>query len=188
MAVAFRAQRKLVPPPTPSRVGREAAERRPLAFSARTYVFVDGFNLYHGCLQHTEFKWLDLGKLATRLLPSGFELKRVFYYAARVRGFPHDPDAPRRQEIYLRLLHTFRQECDAALIVSNDSDLLEPLRIVRRELGMPVGVASPYPRASRTLLREASFFRSIRPGVLRASRFPPRLVDAVGTIRKPAAW
>jgi uncharacterized LabA/DUF88 family protein len=33
----------------------------------KTIVYIDGFNLYFGCLRHTPFKWLDVAKLAERL-------------------------------------------------------------------------------------------------------------------------
>ena len=29
----------------------------------RTIVYIDGYNLYYGCLKHSEYKWLDLVKL-----------------------------------------------------------------------------------------------------------------------------
>src|SRR5215831_16091415 len=35
----------------------------------RTNVYVNGFNLYYGCLKGTSFRWLDLHKLFTLLLP-----------------------------------------------------------------------------------------------------------------------
>lgn len=34
----------------------------------RTTVYVDGYNLYYGCLQDTPWKWLDLRKLVERIL------------------------------------------------------------------------------------------------------------------------
>ena len=86
------------------------------------------------------------------------------------------------------LLDTFRKDCEAALVVSNDSDLLEPIRIVRREFGVPVGVASPHPQPSQVLLKEADFFRTIRTGALRSSQFPAMLTDAVGAFTKPRTW
>ena len=30
---------------------------------ARTYVYINGFNLYYGSLKRTPYKWLDVGKL-----------------------------------------------------------------------------------------------------------------------------
>lgn len=71
----------------------------------RTYVYVDGFNLYHGALEGLPFKWLNLWALAETLLP-GNQIAKVKYFTARVRGLPHDPDQPTRQQTYLRALGT----------------------------------------------------------------------------------
>ena len=38
------------------------------------------------------------------------------------------------------LLDGFRKEYQAAVLVANDSDLLEPVRIVSKELGLVVGM------------------------------------------------
>jgi uncharacterized LabA/DUF88 family protein len=38
----------------------------------------------------------------------------------------------------------FEKHCDAAFVISNDSDLLEPIRIARRKLGVTVGLATPF--------------------------------------------
>ena len=72
--------------------------------------------------------------------------------------------------------------------MSNDSDLLAPIQIVRGELGKSVGIINPQRKASRVLVREADFVKTIRSGVLRASQFPPSLTDANGTFSKPPEW
>lgn len=36
----------------------------------RTRVYVDGYNLYYGCLKNTHYKWLDMRALVQRILPS----------------------------------------------------------------------------------------------------------------------
>ena len=207
----------------------------------KTNVYVDGFNLYYGCVKGSPFKWLDLAQLSAKLLPAAHQIHRIRYYTARVRGLPTDPDVPTRQQIYLRalatipnltiayghfltstvrmplahptpsgpatvavikteekgsdvnlashlLLDAFRKDCEVAFVISNDSDLLEPIRIVRAEFGMPVGVASPHARPSQVLLKQASFFRSIRTGALRSSQFPSTLADTVGSFTKPPSW
>jgi len=77
---------------------------------------------------------------------------------------------------------------DIAVVVSNDSDLLEPIRIVRRQLNLQVGLLNPQKQPSRVLQQEADFLRQIRPGVLRLSQFPPTLKDSNGTITKPSSW
>ena len=78
------------------------------------------------------------------------------------------------------------------VLVTNDSDLAEPVRIVTQELGKAVGILSPIRRkgrhASRTLTRHATFQKPIREGVLRSNQFPNPLQGSAGEIRKPASW
>lgn len=40
----------------------------------RTRIYVDGFNLYHGCLKKTRYKWLDLMALFNRVLHDGGDI------------------------------------------------------------------------------------------------------------------
>ncbi len=76
-----------------------------------------------------------------------------------------------------------------AVIVSNDSDLVEPVKIVRQDLKLPVGILNPIPdHPSHELRKYATFVKPIRKGVLAASQFPPRLRDATGEFYKPPAW
>lgn len=83
----------------------------------------------------------------------------------------------------------YKSAYEAAVIVTNDSDLLEPIRIVRSELGLAVGVLNPHKNpTSKVLARHASFVRQIRQGVLAASQFPDVLTDAHGEFHKPASW
>ena len=78
---------------------------------------------------------------------------------------------------------------EVAILVSNDSDLVEPVKIVRNELKLPVGVLNPFLQTPSFDLRKyATFVRPIRAGVLPASQFPPTLKDANGTFYKPPTW
>lgn len=77
---------------------------------------------------------------------------------------------------------------DVGVIVSNDSDLLEPIRIVRAQLGKKVGILNPHPRPSRALLPHLDFIKPIRAGVLGASQLPAVLHDAHGAFTKPSNW
>ncbi len=86
------------------------------------------------------------------------------------------------------LRDAFRREAEAFVLVTNDSDLLEAVRIVTEELGLPVGVLNPHKKPSRVLLKAASFFKPIRKGVLEASQFPASIQDSHGTITKPDRW
>jgi uncharacterized LabA/DUF88 family protein len=90
-----------------------------------------------------------------------------------------------------QLLHdAFRKRCDIAVIISNDSDLAEPVKIARYELGITVGVMNPHlPRKkSQVLTADANFFKQIREGVIKSSQFAPTLHDSTGTFHKPTSW
>lgn len=81
-----------------------------------------------------------------------------------------------------------KREYDIGIMITNDSDLLEPIKIVRGELGLQVGIINPHKHPSVVLQRYATFIKSIRTGVLAASQFPDEMTDSVGTFRKPSAW
>jgi NYN domain len=70
-----------------------------------TNVYIDGFNLYYGCLKRTPYRWLDLGAMCAKLLPSN-EIKRIRYFTARVKAREDDPLGPARQEAYLAAIGT----------------------------------------------------------------------------------
>ena len=86
------------------------------------------------------------------------------------------------------LMDAFRNRFEVAVIVSNDSDLLTPISLVRREFGKVVGILNPQKNVSRPLAREADFVKSIRKGALSASQFPDKLTDAKGAFHKPKEW
>lgn len=206
-----------------------------------TNVYIDGMNLYYGALKGTPYKWLDLEALCRNVL-AGEDIKRIRYFTARVSGVV-DPDAPNRQQIYLRALATlptvsihygtfltnnvwmpltvppvkgprkvqvikteekgsdvnlashllldgFKEDCDTVVIVSNDSDLTEPVCIARFELGLQVGVINPHParKRSRRLSRDAHFFKQLRSNAVAKSQFPRRMVDATGQFERPRSW
>jgi len=77
---------------------------------------------------------------------------------------------------------------DQAIIISNDSDLLTPIRFVRAEFKKRVGILNPHKRPSQVLLRESDFLRPIRQGALKASQLPERMSDANGTFTRPVRW
>jgi uncharacterized LabA/DUF88 family protein len=71
----------------------------------RTNVYIDGFNLYYGCLKGTPYRWLDIRALCEGLFP-GHQLNRIRYFTAKVSARPADPSQPARQEAYLRAIQT----------------------------------------------------------------------------------
>ena len=86
------------------------------------------------------------------------------------------------------LLDAFDDDYEMALIISNDSDLMEPIKVIRQRFGLPVGVVNPQPNASQALRQVATFYRPLRRGALQASQLPAQITDANGVITKPAAW
>lgn len=83
-----------------------------------------------------------------------------------------------------------RGRYESAVLISNDSDLAEPVRIVKQELGYPVVILNPFANnhPSVTLRKYATFVKPIRSGVLAASQFPLILRDKDGAFHKPPAW
>lgn len=86
------------------------------------------------------------------------------------------------------LLDGFRKDYEMAVIISNDSDLLGPINVVRKELGLKVGILNPHNNVSWALKKNSTFYKQIDKASLAASQFPPTLADAVGTITKPRGW
>jgi uncharacterized LabA/DUF88 family protein len=86
------------------------------------------------------------------------------------------------------LLDGFRHEYEVAAVISNDSDLTEPIRAVRDELKVPIGVLCPHDNPSWELRRAATFWREMRDATLAKAQFPDVLTDATGQFHKPARW
>ena len=206
----------------------------------RTFVYVDGFNLFYGALKGTPFKWLDPVSLFEKVLQPRHDILKFKYFTARVSGTPVDPSKPQRQDVYLRALRHFRPEVevyfghfqshtvraplaqpagrqrtaevirteekgsdvnlavhllndgwldvyDCAVVVSNDSDIAESMRLVRQHHGKRIGLVTPGTgRASQQLKTHADFSRNLRPNVLQRSQLPDRIPGT--NIRKPLRW
>jgi hypothetical protein len=206
-------------------------------------VYVDGFNLFYGCIKGTPYKWLDLDALSRTMLPRD-RIHRIRYFTARVSSRPDDPACDRRQAVYLRALSTtphltvhlgrFQQhitrmplaypipggpktievikteekrsdvnlaaymltdaafqDSEAAVMITNDADLAEPVHLMRTRFGVPVGIINPSKNAvcSRDLASaQPMFIKSIRTSALRNSQFPEKLQDQHGVITRPAKW
>ncbi len=204
----------------------------------RTTVYVDAFNLYYGAIKGTPYKWLDLHKMCSYLLPRN-DIQAIKYFTARVTSRDNDPRQEIRQDLYVRALRTlpnvtvvyghflqhrvflpsaepphervrvirteekgsdvnlatyllydaFINDYDVAVIISNDSDLLLPVRTVRRKMGKTIGILNPHRKhPSKVLQKEANFIKTIREGVVRISQFPETLSDSHGSFRKPPEW
>ena len=206
----------------------------------RTFVYVDGFNLYYRALKGTACKWLDLPALFAKILQPHHDILKVKYFTARVSGTPADPSKPQRQDVYLRAFRRHQPEvegyfghflshriraplaqpvgdqliveivrteekgsdvnlavhllndgwldaCDCAVVVSNDSDIAEAMRLVRQHHAKRVGLVTPgAAKPSRQLMAHADFSRRTRPNALHGSQLPDPIPGT--SIRKPARW
>ena len=206
----------------------------------RTFVYVDGFNLYYGALKGTSWKWLDLVVLFQKVLRQHHEILAIKYFTARVSATPADQFKPLRQDVYLHALTNYRPQVelhfghflshtvraplaqpvrdqrtaevirteekgsdvnlavhllndgwldayDCAVVVSNDSDVAEAMRLVREQRRKRIGLVTPGTgRPSHQLKKYADFARHIRPNALSLSQLPNPIPGT--KFRKPAAW
>jgi uncharacterized LabA/DUF88 family protein len=206
----------------------------------RTFIYVDGFNLYYRALKGTPWKWLDLKELFTAVLQPTHDILRIKYFTARINATSDDPSKPQRQDIYLRALQHYRPEVevllghflshkvkaplanpgsgprfaeiikteekgsdvnlavhllndawlnlyDCAVVVSNDSDIAEAIRLAKAHCHKKIGLITPgVSHPSRQLLAHADFSRHIRTSALQASQLP--LVIPGTKIHKPSKW
>jgi hypothetical protein len=96
------------------------------------------------------------------------------------------------------LMDGFLGNYDAALVITGDSDLVTPIRMVRDQLKLPVGVLNPQrlsglncrpARPSAGLRQAASFYqKGVTWNQLLTAQFPAVLTDTHGTFTKPAGW
>lgn len=85
------------------------------------------------------------------------------------------------------LRDAFGHTCECAIIVSNDSDLLTPIRMAKAA-GMVIGLMPPRERGSIDLKRLADFKVSPRQSLLTQSALPAKIVTHDREIIKPAVW
>ncbi|MFA6315217.1 MAG: NYN domain-containing protein [Candidatus Paceibacterota bacterium] len=204
----------------------------------KLYIYIDGFNLYYGCLKNTPCKWLDVFKLCQFLFPND-EIVKIKYFTAPIKNRENDIDRerPNRQQMYFRALRTIKNleiiegtflshnvsmklatgkgfatvirseekgtdvniathlihdahnnKFEKAVVISNDSDLVTPIRIVTKEIVRPVTVISPFKRNNIELMEAATSIKKIRRGVLGVSQFPTKLTDNTGEFSIPEKW
>lgn len=88
------------------------------------------------------------------------------------------------------LLDAFRGAFEVAVVISNDADLLEPVRMVREELGKTVGVLRVQGGQRRCIFSgRVEFIRTVRRGHFAAAQLPNELTDGRGRrIAQPRQW
>lgn len=212
----------------------------------KTNFYIDGFNLYYGCLKGTKYRWLDVRAFCHGLLAGTptHSVNRIRYFTARVKTQgTYSTGTEQRQDTYLRaiatlgidvhfghyqykpswatsfpltnppkkvqilkaeekgsdvniaaylLLDGFQKDYEQAIVISNDSDLATPIRMVRDNLKLPVGVAFPCTNPGRTksalLQTVAKFYKNVRTPMLQTSQFAEDLTDANGKFSRPTRW
>lgn len=205
----------------------------------RTYIYVDGFNLYYGSLKDSNCKWLDLKRLLINLLQPHNKIIKIKYFTAIVSGRT-DPKQPIRQQTYIRALkkyipeieiyygHFLTQEVraklvrpinnhqfapilkteekgsdvnlavhllndawednyDCAVIVSNDGDLSEAIKLSKKHDKI-IGLVNPSRkrRFSKELEKIVNFKYRVRKNLLKNSQLPNPIPNS--TIHKPDSW
>ena len=68
------------------------------------------------------------------------------------------------------LRDAYRDACTCAVVISNDSDLLTPIRMAKADCGVIIGLIPPRPRGS-VELRSAKFFCGLGSPVFEVPRF-----------------
>jgi len=87
------------------------------------------------------------------------------------------------------LRDAFLNKFTTAIVLSNDSDLEEPIKICTRELGKYVYVLNPQAGPpAKDLKKVASKQIVIRYKHLSHCQFPVTLTDSSGTFTKPSTW
>lgn len=86
------------------------------------------------------------------------------------------------------LIDAFRRDCEMAIVITNDTDLMEPIRMARDDLGLHLALLSPSDSPARSLRGAVDVVKKLRYGPLQASQLPDLLADARGEIHRPRAW
>ena len=81
----------------------------------------------------------------------------------------------------------WKNRFEAAVVISNDTDLVVPIRMITEERKRPVYVVCPGRwQIAPQLRRAATHVRHIRPALLKAAQFPDTLPGTA--ISKPEGW
>lgn len=86
------------------------------------------------------------------------------------------------------LRDAYRAQCQCAVIVWNDSDLLTPIRMAKADGGLTIGLVPPRSKGSIELKRLADFKVDPRVHLLAGSQFPDPVPTSVGMVHKPLTW
>lgn len=229
----------------------------------RTRIYVDGYNLYYGCLKRTPYKWLDLRALFDLILPSilyerqgvpaQFALEPLavkYFTAAILKNFAKAEDSvasqvryhdalrghigdgiqiiegyydskPARAHLYEKskaahdcaikeiwkleekqsdvalALHAYsdalRGDVDQVVIVTNDTDIVPALEMIREHTQAIIGLIIPAKEGERTVNADldklSHWTRShIVALELVKAQLPPMVLHRGRPVQKPISW
>jgi hypothetical protein len=87
------------------------------------------------------------------------------------------------------LLDGFQNSYQVAAVLSNDSDLIEPIRVTNNVLKKPVGLLSPVENPQQDLKKAAAFLKHVTLADLAKCQFPDPIVLPNGSLlSKPLSW
>ena len=86
------------------------------------------------------------------------------------------------------VLDAAQRDFQVAYVLSKDTDLVEPIRLVRQTFSLPVHVVSPHRIRSRRLQAAATSYALLDHTLLPNCQFSAGLVDGVGPFHKPPEW
>lgn len=84
------------------------------------------------------------------------------------------------------LFDALHNQYECGVIISNDSDLSEAVKLVRNYTDKVIGVITPFDTASKELSHHAHFTRKIRNSALKTSQLPGKISGT--KIKKPKSW
>ena len=88
------------------------------------------------------------------------------------------------------LFDAWQGRMDTALVLSQDTDLLEPMRLLSQEIKMPISLVwLDGKQPGKNHRNVVSFIRHATPARLSSAQFPNRLMGKNGhVIEKPTGW
>ena len=231
----------------------------------KTRIYIDGYNLYYGCLKNTSYKWLDLKQMVSKILATvyfgeledqfEFELQPLaikYFTAPILKNFAKSNDSVPDQNAYHKALvayigneiqiitgeydasharaHRFqkgrsarecekveiwklvekqsdvalalnaysdaiRGEIDHVVIVTNDTDIVPALKLIKEHTNAKVGIIAPtkqnadavnqslddYSDWTRTHITNEELESSSLPNLIRCEK-------SQQVIHKPISW
>lgn len=87
------------------------------------------------------------------------------------------------------LMDAVDEDFEQALVISNDSDLMEPIRVIKQKFNLPIVVISPYPTLTTKLRKASTSWGILDKSLLGRCQLPDHLRDRKGRlITKPVSW